>query len=250
MKKTINVLLIISLFFPLLSIALLPKPAEAANVNDLSTPSSDRVDYQITVDGQKAEVWSVGERKHIPIETFQQNVKEKIERTKIPGSTGKVDIGIQFEAKNVEAKNKSSRLGSLLNFLGLVNIAHAFEWKGNFSAFFVYIQGPGYHPLGNCVQSNVTHYKVVIKRYSWTPDTQAWVILHIGTYYSNGKKCFVFWDSQHSWICLRLCSPTWSFLRDNLYYAMIGGGVTVSATLLYYAAGTIATILWPVLIVL
>jgi len=241
MKKALSVLLIIALFSPLLSTFTLPKPAQAAS----SSNSYNKVDYRIIYDGEKAEVWSAKENKNISVEAFQQQVKTQIEKTKAPGSQEKVDIGIQFESKV-----KTSKLSTFLSSIGLINVAHAINWGRNFGAFYVRIHGPETHPLGSCIRSPVTHYNVVIKRYSWTPDPNAWANLHIGTYYSSGRKCFVFYDSQHPWICWGLCGPSWTSLRNYLYYAMIYAGVAGSATLIWYGAGVLATVLWPVLIVL
>jgi len=142
-------------------------------------------------------------------------------------------------------------LANLLTFLGLANIAHAINWGGDFGAFYVRFMGLRHisgllviaHPPGN------VHYNLVIKRHYRTPDRYAWANLHIGTYYSSGRKCFVFYDSQHPWICWGLCGPTWTSLRDYLYYAMISAGVAASGALIWYAAGVLATVLLPVLLV-
>ena len=241
MKKTLSVLLIIALFSPRLSAFTLPKLTQAASS---SSKPYNKVDYRVIYDSEKVQVWSAKGNKNISVEAFQQQVKTQIEKTQVTGSQEKVDIGIQFEQKT-----KNSKLSNFLSSIGLVSVAQAFGWGGNFGFFYVYIHGPDYHSLGNCIRSNVWHYNVIIKRYSWTPDRYAWANLHIGTYYSSGRKCFVFYDSQHPWICWGLCGPSWTSLRNYLYYAMISVGVTASGALIWYAAGVLATVLLPVLLV-
>jgi len=201
------------LFFP-------AKPASAVDRFG-SSLTGDCVDYQVIFDRGKTVVRSAGGGADILVEDLRRQIQEKAGN---PGAQG-----------SASAQNAISSVNFGINFFGL---------------FYVRVHGPESHSLGTCVRTPVTHINVVVKRSRGTNDRDAWVNLHVGTYRSSGRRCFVFWESRHSQICWRLCAPSRSSLRDSLYSAMRSGGVPASTTLLWHAANILATVLWPLLIVL
>ncbi len=121
-------------------------------------------------------------------------------------------------------------------------------WGQSFGAFYVFFRGGGAdtdtHPLRPCVAQDVTHVHLTIKKTKETSDYAAWAKFHAGTYVQSQNKCYVLFDSQHPWMCLKACPPTRqqieSGLKTALAAALAAAGISVSAAVLANAAAVMS----------
>lgn len=121
-----------------------------------------------------------------------------------------------------------------------------------FPGFYIFAGRVDRHPLRPCVNEDVTHLHITLKRSKNTDDRQAWSHLHLGTYRSGGRKCFVLFDNLHPWICFKTCSPTQGELKRILQLAiaaaLVAAGIGVAAWIVGSAATVLATALFGIVI--
>jgi len=117
-----------------------------------------------------------------------------------------------------------------------------FGWKLQF-------RGPETHPLGSCVSSNVTHFNVEVGRQNLNI-----LNVHLGTYRSSGRRCFVLYNNTRPYVCWKVCLPTWDQFKQMLVWILIAAaviaGVVLAAWIISAIASAAATVAWPALLLL
>lgn len=110
------------------------------------------------------------------------------------------------------------------------------------------------HPLRPCVTLPVKHFHITIKQRSSTPNRQAWVHLHVGTFREGNCKRFVVYDSA-SRLCLK--SPPCpkrgdleSMLKSAMKSALSAVHINIGDWLIAGAAVTISYAIYASLLVL
>lgn len=124
------------------------------------------------------------------------------------------------------------------------------EW--NFRFFCVRLGDVEIHELGWCVPQRVKHIHLSIK-----PECRhsrgAWFNLHLGTYFQNGQRCFVLYESALR-VCLKTCPPTFeglrSMIRDGMGEAFRARRIDVPPVVMTAAAGVLAIALFGVMLAL
>ena len=106
------------------------------------------------------------------------------------------------------------------------------------------------HPLKPCVDMDVLHTHLIIKRTKDTPDAQAYFKLHLGVYPNGANKCYVLYDSQHKSICFNVCFPddrsNYATELQSVFHEALAAGfaalsVAVADWVLALAADVLAT---------
>jgi len=121
-----------------------------------------------------------------------------------------------------------------------------------FPGFAVFIGRWDWHALSPCVNSPVTHFHVQVGRtLADINKHKTWFNFHLGTYRNGNFKCFVLFDSDHKWICIKLCRPTVPGLQSMIYDGMRQGFATanvgVASAVLWAAAGVLAVAVFATL---
>jgi hypothetical protein len=122
-----------------------------------------------------------------------------------------------------------------------------FGWKLQF-------RGPETHSLSNCVTVPVNHFHVEIQRQTRPGKWDYILNLHLGTYRSSGRRCFVMWNNYEPRFCWKTCGPTWDELRRMMLVALTAAaaiaGVALAAWVAALIAGSAATALFPAMLLL
>lgn len=137
------------------------------------------------------------------------------------------------------------------------NPSRAFEYQKQFPGFFVFAGRVDTHPLKPCVDMDVLHTHLTIKRDASTPDSEAWAKFHLGVYRDGANKCFVLYDNINKAICVNACYPTdpplgdvQHMIGDSLKAGFSAQGVSTLPWVIAGAAFVIARALLPVLLVI
>lgn len=190
------------------------------------------VRYQIRVSGDQVEVVEAATGRLL-------GPGDEILHLLTPPQDGdEIGLGIQLEFEPESAKPLAPQ-----------------DWGQQFPGFFVYVGRIDTHPLSPCLDQPVKHTHLTLKRYSSTPDREAWAKFHLGAYRNPRRsKCLVLYDSQHPRICLKTCTPTREGLerlfRDALTALFAAIGIYVSATVIASAARALATALLALVLAL
>ncbi len=127
-------------------------------------------------------------------------------------------------------------------------------YKRKFPGFYVFAGRIDSHYLSPCVEQDVLHTHVTIKRYENTPDSEAWFHFHVGLYRDGANRCYVLYDSKHKWICLKVCISDQSPLeavQEIMSQALSQGfeaeGIQARPWVIAAAALILAVVLVPVL---
>jgi hypothetical protein len=122
-----------------------------------------------------------------------------------------------------------------------------FGWKLQF-------RGPATHPLGSCVSSEVTHFNVEVGRQNLRGGWDHILNVHLGTYRSSGRRCFVLYNNTRPYVCWKVCLPTWDQFKQMLVWILIAAaviaGVVLAAWIISAIASAAATVAWPALLLL
>lgn len=205
--------------------------------------------------GQDNPVEPISEAQGSPTH-YQIKVGENLESVEILDLISKQEIEnlevLQEEAKSL-LEQENPELGLALD-LSQLESSEEGQMQGGFSLGFcyIYIRGMDYHPLRPCVSDFVNHFHITIKRSSSTPDPQAWSKIHVGKYNQGGRNCFVVYDSQHKWVCVKTCVPTRRdlsrALEKGINYSLAAAGVAVSAYTIWIIAEILSYALFGALI--
>lgn len=122
-----------------------------------------------------------------------------------------------------------------------------FGWK-------LQCRGPETHPLGSCVSTPVTHFNVEVFR-SLGGGRYAYVAnFHLGTYRSNGRRCFVLFNNESPVICWKSCGPTRDDLVQMFKWIIAASaslmGIALVAWVVAAIAEASATVMFPALLLL
>lgn len=125
------------------------------------------------------------------------------------------------------------------------------------SGWRIQYRGVETHPLPSCVGAGipVTHIHLEVT-HNEPLGSKYWPVkstLHLGTYRSAGKRCFVLYlDSPR--ICMKACSPTWNdlygMLATALYTSAAVAGVAIAGWVVASIAAAGASALYIPLLLL
>jgi hypothetical protein len=102
-------------------------------------------------------------------------------------------------------------------------------------------RGPESHPLGSCVSQSVKHFHIELFRQNSSGGWNYITNLHIGTYWSSGRRCFVLWNNYRPVVCWKICSPTWDQLKQMLAWTIVAAAAIAGVVLATWVVATIAS---------
>lgn len=114
------------------------------------------------------------------------------------------------------------------------------RYRRELGGWAIQVRGPESHTLGTCVRSRVRHYNFEVFRRNHSGRWDYVVNMHIGTYWSWGRKCFVMWDNWHPWVCWKVCGPSRGNLEEMLRWMLYLAAAIIAVAIAWWVVSWLA----------